>query len=176
MRMSLPVAAGRGNGCFETGEAIVVRYSIAFAVFISTSGFAAPGEDHWGSPIAVPESGAYATAQALIEAEQFAEALPILERLAETQPGNANVFNYLGYAHRKTGDLNQSGEAYARALRIDPHHIGALEYQGELFLMRGEVGEAKANLVRLNAICPAGCEEADELAEAIAAHGGGDGG
>lgn len=131
---------------------------------------AAPGEDHWSGPSSVATSDAYATIQTMIEAEQFAAALPLLRRLAERQPGNADVFNYLGYAHRKTGNYDLSGAAYARALRIDPHHLGALEYQGELFLTLGETEQAKINLSRLRAICSAECEEAEDLAEAIAAY------
>jgi len=57
---------------------------------------------------------------------------------------------------------------YERALWLDPDHRGALEYQGELFLLLGDVDKAEANLAHLEKVCPDDCEEAEELAEAIA--------
>ena len=105
----------------------------------------------------------------LIEARRFAEALPPLERLATDQPENADVFNLLGFAYRNTGDLDRSGPAYERALALQPDHRGALEYQGELFLLQGDAAGAEANLSKLERLCASPCEERDELAEAIQA-------
>ena len=50
---------------------------------------------------------------------------------------------------------------------LEPRHLGALEYQGELFLMRGEVGKAEANLRRIDGICVFGCDEERDLEAAI---------
>ncbi len=58
-------------------------------------------------------------------------------------------------------------QAYERALKLDPQHAGALEYQGELFVILGEPDKARANLVLIEAICGTGCEEYVDLAEAI---------
>jgi hypothetical protein len=54
---------------------------------------------------------------------------------------------------------------------VNPDHIGALEYQGELFVMTGQLDRAKANLDRLNNLC-GNCEEAEDLAKALAKAGG----
>ena len=69
--------------------------------------------------------------------------------------------------HRKIGKLDVAGVYYQRALEIDPKHKGALEYQGELFLMRGEKDAAHANLEKLDKICWMGCNEYDVLKKAI---------
>ena len=137
--------------------------------FASVSALALPGEDHWSGPLSPDEAAALRESRALIEAGRAAEALPILEALAKALPANADVFNLLGFAHRKTGDLATSGAHYMRALYLDPDHLGALEYQGELFLIQGSLEGAEANLRRLEALCPARCEERDELEAAIQA-------
>ena len=56
-----------------------------------------------------------------------------------------------------------------RVLRLSPDHRGALEYQGELHLSRGDIAAAEANLARLAALCPSGCEERADLAKAVVA-------
>ena len=113
-----------------------------------------------------------AEAVALVEAENWPGAIAELRRLVQgAEARDADVWNMLGFAYRKSGDLDRAGPAYDRALSLDPDHLGALEYQGELFLMRGDGAAARANLDRLKALCPAGCEELAELEEAIQAAG-----
>lgn len=141
----------------------------ALLLFFAADVCAAPAEDHWGSASQTSSPAAYMKAKALIEAARYDEALPVLIGLSEEQPGFADAWSLLGFAYRKTGDLEQSGLAYRRALGMDPYHRGALEYQGELFLMLGEIAKAEANLARLDAICASQCEELDELAAEIAA-------
>ena len=55
---------------------------------------------------------------------------------------------------------------------MDPRHLGALEYQGELFVETGRLDQARRNLAILTALCPKGCEELEDLQEAIKAKGG----
>ena len=104
-----------------------------------------------------------------IDRKQFDRAISELRKAADLRPKNADIQNYLGFAYRKSGKLEASGKHYARALELDPNHKGALEYQGELFLMTGAAEKARANLVRLEVLCPAGCSELTDLKAAIAA-------
>ena len=53
------------------------------------------------------------------------------------------------------------------ALKINPAHLGALEYQGEMYVETGKLDNAKANLAVLKKLC-GDCEQADDLAKAIA--------
>ena len=69
----------------------------------------------------------------------------------------------MGFASRKAGALEQAATFYRAALAADPDHLGALEYQGELFLMTGDRAGAEANLARLGALCGT-CEEQADLA------------
>ena len=86
------------------------------------------------------------------------------------EPENADIYNYLGFAHRKSGNYEESGTHYQKALSLDPNHKLALEYQGELFLTLNDLVSAQANLAQLANLCPQGCDERDDLAKAIARH------
>lgn len=109
-------------------------------------------------------------AKQLIDDERFVLAIDRLQDVVSNDAGNADAWNLLGYAARKQGDIEQSAEAYRLALDINPEHKDALEYQGELFLIQGNIGAAEENLLKLKVLCPDGCEQYEELLEAIAAH------
>ena len=111
-----------------------------------------------------------ARAQAAVEAGDYAGALRLLQPIVAAEPRNADALNLVGFASRKLGQLDQAASFYEAALALDPNHRGALEYQGEMFLMTGNVAGAEANLGRLRAICGA-CEEEQDLAAAIAGQG-----
>ncbi len=112
----------------------------------------------------------YQTAEAAILAGNFAEAVPILAAITSAEPENADAWNLLGFASRKSGDLAAAGVAYGKALDINPEHLGALEYQGEMYLQLMQPELAKANLAKLQSLC-GDCEEAEDLAQALAAAG-----
>ena len=143
----------------------MLRIAIIALISTAATALAAPNEDHWGTPPSVD----YARATELVASAEYETALPLLESLAEKSPGDADVFNLLGFSYRKTGDLDRAGSHYARALRLNPDHRGALEYQGELFLGLGDLAAAEANLARLAALCPAGCDERSDLQAAVTA-------
>ncbi len=106
-----------------------------------------------------------------IEAGQAAQALEALTPLVKDETFEADVLNLMGYAYRKMGQFAESRDHYTRALRIDPRHKGALEYMGELELQTGDPIAARALLVRLREVCPAGCEELQDLEEAFVEYG-----
>ena len=54
-------------------------------------------------------------------------------------------------------------------LYLKPDHRGALAYQGELFLLQGNLDGALRNLRRLEALCATPCDEKRELEQAIRA-------
>ena len=106
--------------------------------------------------------------RAKVKAKDFAGAIAELTPLLQTHQ-HADVYNLLGFSYRKTGDMKQAATFYTKALDFDVNHKGALEYQGEMFVELGQLERAKANLRRLEAICPQGCEEREDLEAAIAA-------
>ena len=109
-------------------------------------------------------------AKKLIKKEKYKRAISKLEKAMRNEPDNADIYNYLGFAHRKSGNYEESGNHYQKALSLDPNHKLALEYQGELFLTLNDLVSAQANLAQLANLCPQGCDERDDLAKAIARH------
>ncbi len=109
-----------------------------------------------------------AEAQKEIKANQYDAAIKTL--LAANQPNSADWNNLLGYAQRKKTppDLAAAERYYQAALKIDPKHRGALEYYGELFLMKNDLAGAEQMLARLNKACFLPCEEYRELKDEIA--------
>ena len=56
----------------------------------------------------------------------------------------------------------------AQFAKISPNHKGANEYLGELYLMMKNLPKAEEQLAKLKSICPAGCEELEDLEADIA--------
>lgn len=112
----------------------------------------------------------YTDAKAAVDAGKFADALPMLQMLTKDDAKNADAWNLLGFTYRKLGKLDDSDAAYLKVLAINPNHLGALEYQGELFITTGKIDLAKANLVKLQGLCGT-CEQAEDLEKALKAVG-----
>ena len=112
----------------------------------------------------------YERAVELIEASDYEDAIRVLQEVNGKEPGNSDVLNMLGYANRKLRRIEAALGFYKEALAIEPRHLGANEYLGELYLETGELEMAEERLAELVAACPSGCEERHELAEAIEAY------
>jgi tetratricopeptide (TPR) repeat protein len=102
-----------------------------------------------------------------IKAKRWQSAITKLKLIIADNGRNADAYNLLGYAYRNLGDYKRAGQYYVRALKIDPNHTGALEYQGILFIKTGDIDAAKANLAKLKALCGTDCENYEDLAKAI---------
>jgi tetratricopeptide (TPR) repeat protein len=105
--------------------------------------------------------------RAKVKAKDFKAAIEELTPMLQTHQ-HADVYNLLGFSYRKSGDYKQAATFYAKALDFDSDHLGALEYQGEMFVELGQIDRAKANLAKLVKLCPYGCEEREDLDKAIA--------
>ena len=75
----------------------------------------------------------------------------------------------LGYTLRKTGDFKTSLTYYTKAIEMQPEHKAAREYLGELYVETGQIDRAREQLDALAKLCPAGCEEREDLQKAITA-------
>ena len=113
------------------------------------------------------KSRSYQEAVSYIKKSDYSSAIPLLRRELKRNSRDADAHNYMGYALRKSNDLKNSAVHYAKALEINPKHLGALEYQGELFLTIGNLDLAKANLQKLDKLCWLGCDEYDDLRASI---------
>tara|TARA_B100001750_G_C15388445_1_gene536162 strand:+ start:551 stop:988 length:438 start_codon:yes stop_codon:yes gene_type:complete len=103
----------------------------------------------------------------LIEKADYSSSIEKLKKFLEKNKNSADAWNYLGYSERKIGLYDDSMESYKRALKINKKHLGALEYQGELFILLGDLKNAKKNLKKIGKYCGLDCEEYLELQEVI---------
>jgi tetratricopeptide (TPR) repeat protein len=106
-------------------------------------------------------------ADALIKQKNFSAALNLLKQADSSYIDNADINNLLGFSSRNLKQFSASARYYQKALRINPNHLGALEYQGELFLQTKKVSAAKKNLAKLKQLCGVNCEEYLDLKKAI---------
>jgi Flp pilus assembly protein TadD len=105
--------------------------------------------------------------RSLIAVKNFSAALTALQAADKTFPNNADINNLLGYSARNLKQYKPAATYYVKALRIDPNHLGALEYQGELFMLTKKTSDAKKNLAKLKSLCGVNCEEYIDLKKAI---------
>ena len=103
----------------------------------------------------------------LLNANNFKQALADLKIIDSEFKNNADVNNLLGYSSRKLKQYKPAARYYEKALRIDPNHLGAIEYQGELFVLTNKVSAAKRNLAKLEKLCGLKCGEYLDLKKAI---------
>ena len=125
-----------------------------------------------GSSSSVDVNAEYLKAEKLVKTYKFEKAIKALNKLlSETPDGytKADIYNYLGYASRKqrAPNFEKAESYYLKALKIDPNHIGALEYLGELYYETGRVDKASELLEKLKIVAGENSEEYIELFEVI---------
>lgn len=125
-----------------------------------------------GSSSSVDANAEYLKAEKLVKTYNFEKAIKALNKLlSETPDGytKADIYNYLGYASRKqrAPNFEKAESYYLKALKIDPNHIGALEYLGELYYETGRVDKASELLEKLKIVAGENSEEYIELFEVI---------
>jgi len=121
----------------------------------------APSSLIFASPAA--GDAAYMRAVSLINAHRYEDALASLREAEKVFGPHPDVLTYEGYAWRKLGQYDRARTYYEAALAIAPGHVGALEYYGELKVVRGDLPGARVMLARLDARCVYGCAEVEEL-------------
>jgi Flp pilus assembly protein TadD len=143
--------------------------AMALAIAASADGAWAMGSDSSSSSSTAPAGDPdYGRAKAMIEAKNYGGAIPLLQQVVARNPKNADAYNLLGYATRKSGNPQGSLQYYNTALQIDPKHLGANEYIGEAYLMLDQPQQAEQYLARLDQLCVFGCAEQRELKAAVA--------
>lgn len=142
---------------------------LAFGVSAGAA-LAAGGGGSQSNSASKPKNNDLTRAASLVEAGNYDQAIPLLEKVLATDPQSADAYNYMGYSHRKLGRIEQAEGFYRKALAIDPEHLGANEYLGELYLETGHLAKAEERLDVLDGACFFGCDEYYELRDAIAAY------
>ena len=94
----------------------------------------------------------YKSAVKLINKKKYDNAIEKLMDLVDVSSSDftkADVYNEIGFAFRKSDDLDNASKYYILALSENPNHLGALEYQGEMFVDLGQKDNALINLKKL---------------------------
>jgi Flp pilus assembly protein TadD len=142
-------------------KTLAIKLIAAAALTLSVhAGFAADSE-----PVA---NDKLAPVRAQIAAKQWRGAIDELNKINDRSSADWN--NLMGYSLRKakTPDYDGAEKFYNEALRIDPKHRGALEYSGELYLIKGDLATAEQRLATLDKVCRLPCEEYTDLKKAVA--------
>jgi Flp pilus assembly protein TadD len=146
--------------------------AVLLALAVGTAGmpqraFADPVEEAPGASDLDPD---YAAGKRAIAAKDWNTAIKALSSAALRDTRNADLQNYLGFACRNAGRMDDAFRHYERALQLSPRHRGAHEYVGEAYLMVGNLAKAEEHLAALRRICLVPCEELQDLEEKIAAY------
>lgn len=83
---------------------------------------------------------------------------------------DARTLTYIGFATRKSGDVDGAFAYYRKALALDPDFVVARAYLGEAHLSKGDVSAARVELAEIARRCGATCAAHDDLARHIARH------
>ena len=149
----------------------------SFAAAVCLLSFAVPtwpagggGGGGGGGAFGVEIDRDYQLGEAAIKRQDWQQAISRLRLVIRRDPRNADAWNYLGYAYRHVGKMDDSFKHYERALQLDPRHKGAHEYVGEAYLLVGKPAQAEEHLKALERICTSACEEYAELKEKLAAY------
>jgi tetratricopeptide (TPR) repeat protein len=105
--------------------------------------------------------------QQLIEDEKYQAAIDQLQAALKDAPDDADLLNLTAYSQRKLQRFDEALVNYQKALQIEPDHRGANEYLGELYLQMGQLDKALERLQVLDEECFFGCEEYDDLQQAV---------
>ena len=128
------------------------------------------------SPVVIDNSNEiellYERAKKYIDENNYKKSLKVLKSLTKREDllgFRADIYNLLGFSYRKLSnpELEKSFAAYMMAIEINPKHIGAHEYLGELYLMMNNKDKAFEMLVKLETIAGTSSKEYLDLKKAI---------
>ena len=91
--------------------------------------------------------------KAAFEREDWPAVVESISKVVARRPWDDVGHTLLGLAYRKLGHYDLSLRHYGRALELNPHNRGALEYLGEAYLELGQPAAAEQMLERLRVAC-----------------------
>jgi Flp pilus assembly protein TadD len=150
-------------GIVRSWCAAVALAAVAFALAAAGAVLAIEGQEEEAAAL----DPSYVVARNAIRERRYAEALRLLSEALGRDAQNADTHNLLGFAYRKTGNLEAAFRHYEEALRLNPEHRGAHEYIGEAYLAAEDLAKAEEHLGMLERLCQSPCEEQVDLRTAI---------
>jgi tetratricopeptide (TPR) repeat protein len=108
----------------------------------------------------------YRAARLMILSGNYQDGITAMHALGHDE--HPDVANYIGYAHRKLGDYDDSKFWYEKALAADPNHVRTWSYYGMWQAEQGNRLKAEDYLQKVKLICgTADCEEYRQLRAVI---------
>jgi tetratricopeptide (TPR) repeat protein len=140
------------------------RAAIVVLALMAVPGLSYAAGSSSSAPAAQPDL--YKQAKELVDDEEYAKAIPLLQQSIEEKGEYADALNLLGYSNRKLGDMTKAMTYYTKALNMEPNHLGANEYMGELYLEMNDLPHAQERLAVLKTAC-GDCDEYEDLENEI---------
>ena len=106
--------------------------------------------------------------ESLLATGKFAEADDALETALAVDPRNRAAFVTMARVAIKQRLFGQAIRLTNRALALEPDDRDAITVQGEAMVELGALPRARANLAKLQKLCPANCPQVALLGAAIA--------
>jgi tetratricopeptide (TPR) repeat protein len=151
---------------------------VCWSMMVGAPAFAITGFDE-SPPAPVGGADDYGLGLAAHERGDWQAVIDHMAKVIEQRPWHADAYNLSGFAWRKLGDYDRALVLYDKALELNPHHRGALEYLGEAYLELDRPDDSGALLQRLATECrrvadgadwQADCEEWQDLKAAYDAY------
>ena len=99
----------------------------------------------------------------LLDNQNYKKSIELIKLEIKKDKSNADLYNYLGYAYRKSGNLALAIKNYKVALRLNPNHFEAHNYIGIAYITEGRIEKAIYHLKILEELCKAKCSEYKSL-------------
>ncbi len=114
------------------------------------------------------EDSGLITAEYYLSTGKYSQALSVVNAVLSRHPMSADAYTYRGYAYYRLGDRRKARENFAKAISINPKHLGANRYIAQSFLDAGDLARALEQMQVIRLTCgDSSCEELDELQAAV---------
>jgi len=142
--------------CFGRQMTLLIALSALAIVMTVATGVMHPAQAVFSgdmSPKARSGDADYADGMDAWDAKNWDGVVAAMRKVVVRRPWHDKAWTRLGFALRKLNRLDESLEAYGKALAVNPDQREALEYLGEAYLMLDRLSDAQTMLSRLDAEC-----------------------
>jgi hypothetical protein len=130
-----------------------------------SSSSSSSSSDGGGSSVAsLDDKSLYTQGRDLAVNGKYIAALKLLKAIKHP---DSMTYTMIGFAERKLGNYKLSLSYYSKALSLEPNNVNAHEYLGEAYVEQGMMDQAKGELAKVKALCGTGCEQYQDLSNAI---------
>lgn len=109
-----------------------------------------------------------AEGRAQLAGGKVGDAIDTFEAALAVDPAYTRLYLDLAEASRQQGLQGKAIHYYRQALEREPGNLAAISGEGEALLEKGAVEKARRNLSQLESLCGRSCNEAQQLAAALA--------